>query len=69
VINWIAERKFRPDDSWRREDWNRAGDLDDFLPQFAGWRFDWLDIPAVIRGPTGASNTRWWTAIRWIAGH
>ena len=26
VINWIAERKFRPDHPWRREDWNRAGD-------------------------------------------
>ncbi len=48
-INWIAERKFQPDHVWRREDWNRAGDLDDFLPQFAGWRFDWLDVPAVIR--------------------
>ena len=48
-INWIAERKFRPDHVWRREDWNRAGNLDDFLPQFAGWRFDWLDVPAVIR--------------------
>jgi 2-polyprenyl-6-methoxyphenol hydroxylase-like FAD-dependent oxidoreductase len=49
VINWIAERKFRPDHSWRREDWNRAGDLNDFLPQFAGWRFDWLDVPGVIQ--------------------
>jgi 2-polyprenyl-6-methoxyphenol hydroxylase-like FAD-dependent oxidoreductase len=50
TINWVAERKFRPDHSWRREDWNRAGDVADFLPQFAGWRFDWLDVPAVIRG-------------------
>lgn len=49
-INWIAERKFRPDQAWRREDWNRAGQLDDFLPQFESWRFDWLDVPAVIQG-------------------
>ncbi len=49
VINWIAERKFRPDHSWRREDWNRAGNLEDFLPQFAGWTFGWLDVPAVIQ--------------------
>ena len=48
VINWIAERKFRPDHSWRREDWNRPGDLADFLPQFADWRFDWLDVPGII---------------------
>lgn len=49
VINWIAERKFRSDHDWRREDWNRAGRLEDFLPQFAGWRFDWLDVPALIQ--------------------
>jgi 5-methylphenazine-1-carboxylate 1-monooxygenase len=49
VINWIAERKFRPDHSWQREDWNRAGNLDDFLPWFDVWRFDWLDVPAVIQ--------------------
>jgi 2-polyprenyl-6-methoxyphenol hydroxylase-like FAD-dependent oxidoreductase len=50
LINWIAERKFDPSAGWRREDYSRAGDLADFLPQFAGWRFDWLDIPALIRG-------------------
>ena len=32
-----------------REDWNRRGDLADFLPAFADWRFDWLDIPDLIR--------------------
>jgi 5-methylphenazine-1-carboxylate 1-monooxygenase len=48
-INWIAERKFRPDHAWRREDWNRPGNLSDFLPAFAGWRFDWLDVPAIIQ--------------------
>jgi 5-methylphenazine-1-carboxylate 1-monooxygenase len=49
VINWIAERKFKPDHAWRREDWNRPGDLGDFLPSFETWRYDWLDVPAVIR--------------------
>ena len=50
VINWIAERKFAPGEAWRREDWNRAGKLEEFLPWFEEWRFDWLDVPAVIRG-------------------
>jgi 2-polyprenyl-6-methoxyphenol hydroxylase-like FAD-dependent oxidoreductase len=50
VINWIAERKFHPDHAWRREDWNRPGNLADFLPQFANWRFDWLDVTKVIQG-------------------
>jgi 5-methylphenazine-1-carboxylate 1-monooxygenase len=49
TINFIAERKFAPDHAWRREDWNRPGDPADFLPQFEDWRFDWLDVPALIR--------------------
>lgn len=49
VINWIAELKFPPEHGWRREDWNRPGDLDEFLPRFEDWRFDWLDVPHIIR--------------------
>ncbi len=49
TINWIAERKFDPDHEWRREDWNRPGQLDEFLPQFESWTFDWLDVPGLIR--------------------
>ncbi len=49
TINWIAERKFRADHAWRREDWNRAGRLEEFLPHFSTWRFDWLDVPAIIQ--------------------
>ena len=45
-INWIAE--LRVAQNLRREDWNRQGDLADFLPRFADWRFDWLDAPALI---------------------
>ena len=53
VLNWVAELKFKPDHGWRREDWNRPGRLDEFLPKFESWRFDWLDIPALIRGAPG----------------
>ncbi|MEM9975897.1 MAG: flavin-dependent oxidoreductase, partial [Pseudomonadota bacterium] len=49
VINWIADLTMPPDYDWRQQDWNRAGRLDDFLPAFEGWAFDWLDIPATIR--------------------
>jgi 2-polyprenyl-6-methoxyphenol hydroxylase-like FAD-dependent oxidoreductase len=45
-INWIAE--LRIEEFRRREDWNREGRLEDFYPRFAGWRFDWLDIPSLI---------------------
>jgi 2-polyprenyl-6-methoxyphenol hydroxylase-like FAD-dependent oxidoreductase len=49
TTNWIAERKFTPDHEWRREDWNRAGKTEDFLPWFESWKFDWLDVPGLIR--------------------
>lgn len=50
TINWIAELEFPDTFEWKREDWNRAGDLNDFLPQFESWAFEWLDVPGVIRG-------------------
>ncbi len=46
LVNWVAEIE-TPEHLER--DWNRAGKLEDFLPHFADWRFDWLDIPALIR--------------------
>lgn len=49
VINWIADLGFPRDYLWNREDWNRPGVLEDFLPRFEDWHFDWLDVPAVIR--------------------
>ncbi len=49
LINWIAELKFDPNAAWNREDYNRHGKLEDFLPQFENWNFDWLDIPHLIR--------------------
>ena len=49
-VNWIAELAFPDGHLWRREDWNRAADLDDFLPRFLSWNFPWLDVPALITG-------------------
>jgi 5-methylphenazine-1-carboxylate 1-monooxygenase len=48
-INWIAERHMPPTYQWRREDYNRAANLEEFLPWFRDWRFDWLDVPGLIR--------------------
>ena len=47
-INWIAELRIAQ--NLRREDWNRSGALEDFLPRFEDWRFDWLDVPGLIKG-------------------
>jgi 2-polyprenyl-6-methoxyphenol hydroxylase-like FAD-dependent oxidoreductase len=48
-LNWVAERHMPPTYQWRREDYNRTAKLDEFLPWFTGWTFDWLDVPALIR--------------------
>src|ERR1700744_3282382 len=46
LINWVAEIETP---IYRRRDWNRPGSLDDFIGAFAGWHFDWVDVPAFIR--------------------
>ncbi len=46
LVNWVAEIETP---HYRQRDWNRPGSLDDFLPAFADWHFDWLDVPAFIR--------------------
>ena len=53
LINWIAELKYKPDHAWQREDWNRKGDTNDFLPRFRDWRFGWLDVPELVAASTG----------------
>lgn len=53
VINWIADLSFPMDYLWNREDWNRLGKLDDFLPHFEDWHFDWLDVPEIMRSAHG----------------
>ena len=49
LVNWVAELETpqRVD-----RDWTQPGDLKDFLPCFADWRFDWLDVPALLRAST-----------------
>lgn len=47
LVNWVAEvERPRP----ARRDWNRQGSIDDFIDVFEEWHFDWLDVPALIRG-------------------
>jgi 2-polyprenyl-6-methoxyphenol hydroxylase-like FAD-dependent oxidoreductase len=47
LINWVAE--IETPVYKKRRDWNRPGNLDDFLPHYADWHFDWLDVPALLR--------------------
>lgn len=47
--NWIAELSFDPADGWAASDWNRQAGVEDFLPAFHDWQFDWLDVPSLVR--------------------
>ncbi len=49
AFNFIAELRRPESGLGDNEDWNQAGDLSDFLPEFEDWRFEWLDVPAIIR--------------------
>jgi 2-polyprenyl-6-methoxyphenol hydroxylase-like FAD-dependent oxidoreductase len=46
LINWMAEIK---QDTFAKNDWNKPGELTDFLPIYETWRFDWLDVAEMIR--------------------
>ncbi len=49
LINWIAELTI-PGDTPPKQDWNKQVDASVFARPFDGWRWDWIDIPALIRG-------------------
>jgi 2-polyprenyl-6-methoxyphenol hydroxylase-like FAD-dependent oxidoreductase len=46
LINWMAEIQTQ---NLEKNDWNKSGKLDDFLPIYQGWKFDWLDVGELIR--------------------
>jgi 2-polyprenyl-6-methoxyphenol hydroxylase-like FAD-dependent oxidoreductase len=50
TINWIAELTYDTSQDWGDSDWNREVPVTKFLNEFQDWAFDWLDIPALIRG-------------------
>ena len=47
LINWVAELNV-PDWMPPKQDWNRQVDKARFAEPFHSWRFDWLDVPALI---------------------
>jgi 2-polyprenyl-6-methoxyphenol hydroxylase-like FAD-dependent oxidoreductase len=46
LVNWVAEIE-TPRHADR--DWNRRGQIGDFIGPFEDWHFGWLDVPAMIR--------------------
>jgi 2-polyprenyl-6-methoxyphenol hydroxylase-like FAD-dependent oxidoreductase len=51
TINWIAEITVDTSTRALRDgDWNKKVAIDSFIHHFEGWRYDWLDVPAMLRG-------------------
>jgi 2-polyprenyl-6-methoxyphenol hydroxylase-like FAD-dependent oxidoreductase len=46
LINWMAEIQ---SDTTQKNDWNKSGKLEDVLPIYKDWTYDWLDIADMIR--------------------
>lgn len=49
-INWIAEQTYDAGHDWTKSGWFREVDLSTFADEFAGFVYDWLDLPALLRG-------------------
>ena len=47
LLNWVVEVA-RPGEDTSR-DWNREADISEFISAFEHCKYDWLDIPAVLR--------------------
>ena len=50
AINWIAEITVDNSGGWTTGDWNRRVDVDSFIHHFEDWNYDWLNVPAMLRG-------------------
>ena len=50
IINWIAEVTMDNSEGWKQSGWFRQVPVTDFVHHFDGWVWDWLDVPALIRG-------------------
>jgi len=48
TINWIAEVTVDASQGWKSSGWFKPVAIDDFAHHFAGWTYDWLDIPALL---------------------
>ena len=54
LINWIAELTVDAAEGWKQSGWFREAPISDFISHFEDWTWDWLDVPALIRGAGAA---------------
>lgn len=48
VVNWIAEQRTDDGRPMPRQDWSAEADVAEPLAIFGGYRFPWLDVPALL---------------------
>ena len=49
LINWIAEVTVDAHDWWQHDSWFVPVVVEDFVHHFDRFRYDWLDVPAMLR--------------------
>ncbi len=49
LVNWIAEVTMDDAGAWQQDGWFKPVEIDDFIHHFEGFRYDWLDVPAMLR--------------------
>ncbi len=49
LTNWIAEVTVDSDGGWQEDGWFRPVQIDEFIHHFEDFRYDWLDVPAMLR--------------------
>lgn len=48
TVNWIAELRVDDTGGWQRTGWFREVPVEEFAHHFAGWTYDWLDVPDLL---------------------
>jgi 2-polyprenyl-6-methoxyphenol hydroxylase-like FAD-dependent oxidoreductase len=57
LINWVANLKTADGRPMPRQEWDHTSRLDEVLAAFDAFRFDFLDMPELIRGAIGEVYT------------
>ncbi|OSQ47597.1 flavin-dependent oxidoreductase [Marivita geojedonensis] len=50
LINWIAEVTMDDAGGWQQDGWFKPVEIDEFIHHFEDFRYDWLDVPEMLRG-------------------
>lgn len=49
LINWIAEVTMDDAGAWQQDGWFKPVEIEEFIHHFEDFRYDWLDVPAMLR--------------------